>query len=65
MLSADSARPIRREGLGSMRQLTLDYRTVWVKPPEVSFNGIEAPESGSEVTVQTNGFLINFRLNVS
>ncbi|CEQ39921.1 SPOSA6832_01480, partial [Sporobolomyces salmonicolor] len=36
-----------------------------VRPPDVSFNGIEAPSSGSEVSVTTGGFDLNVRLNVS
>ncbi|KAL8292947.1 hypothetical protein RQP46_000641 [Phenoliferia psychrophenolica] len=30
----------------------------------VTFNGVEAPANGSEVTVQSNGFLLNFQLNI-
>ncbi|GAA5930806.1 hypothetical protein JCM1841_000191 [Sporobolomyces salmonicolor] len=37
---------------------------VWVRPPDVSFNGIEAPSSGSEVSVTTGGFDLNVRLNI-
>lgn len=38
---------------------------VWVKPPDVSFNGIEPPSNGQEVSVVGSGFNINVRLNVS
>jgi len=40
------------------------HRTVWVKPPDVGFEGIEGPESGSEVTVASDGFDLNVRLKV-
>lgn len=39
--------------------------TVWTRPPDITFNGIEAPLTGTEVGVQPNGFLLNFGLNVS
>lgn len=39
-------------------------RTVWIKPPDVSFNGIEPPSNGQEVSVVGSGFNINVRLNV-
>lgn len=38
---------------------------MWVRPPDITFLGVEEPQNGtSEVTVQTNGFLINFDLDV-
>lgn len=39
-------------------------RTVWVKPPDVSFGGVEDPSTGSIVTVASGGFNLNFRLKV-
>ncbi|GAA5917151.1 hypothetical protein JCM8208_004851 [Rhodotorula glutinis] len=38
---------------------------LWVKPPDVGFDGIEGPESGSEVTVATDGFDLNVRLKIN
>ncbi|GAA5900354.1 uncharacterized protein JCM6883_002819 [Sporobolomyces salmoneus] len=37
---------------------------LWVKPPDVSFNGIEPPSNGQEVSVVGSGFNINVRLNI-
>lgn len=37
---------------------------LWVKPPDVSFNGIEPPQNGEEVSVVGSGFNINVRLNI-
>ncbi|GAA6006391.1 hypothetical protein JCM11491_004938 [Sporobolomyces phaffii] len=37
---------------------------LWVKPPDVSFNGIEPPSSGQEVSVVGSGFNLNVRLNI-
>ncbi|KAK4705342.1 hypothetical protein P7C70_g853, partial [Phenoliferia sp. Uapishka_3] len=37
---------------------------LWTRPPDVTFNGVEAPANGSEVAVQSNGFLLNFQLNI-
>ncbi|GAA5947243.1 hypothetical protein JCM3765_001587 [Sporobolomyces pararoseus] len=37
---------------------------LWVKPPDVSFNGIEPPQNGQEVSVVGSGFNINVRLNI-
>ncbi|GAA5868279.1 hypothetical protein JCM1840_005623 [Sporobolomyces johnsonii] len=37
---------------------------LWVRPPDVSFNGIEAPSSGSEVSITSGGFDLNVRLNI-
>ncbi|GAA5825462.1 hypothetical protein JCM10212_004838, partial [Sporobolomyces blumeae] len=37
---------------------------LWVKPPDVSFNGIEPPASGQEVSIANSGFNINVRLNI-
>lgn len=37
---------------------------MWVKPPSVTFNGIEGPASGSEVAMIDNGFSLNVRLNI-
>ncbi|KAM0754026.1 hypothetical protein T439DRAFT_169808 [Meredithblackwellia eburnea MCA 4105] len=37
---------------------------LWTRPPDVTFNGVEAPASGSEVTTQSNGFILNFQLNI-
>lgn len=37
---------------------------LWVKPPDVSFNGIEPPQNGQEVSVVGSGFNLNVRLNV-
>jgi hypothetical protein len=36
-----------------------------VKPPSVTFNGIGAPQRGSSVNTNNDGFLLNFSLNVS
>ncbi|KPV75951.1 uncharacterized protein RHOBADRAFT_52959 [Rhodotorula graminis WP1] len=38
---------------------------LWVKPPDVGFDGIEGPETGSEVTVATDGFDLNVRLKIN
>lgn len=38
---------------------------MWVRPPNITFNGIEAPTSGNEVNLVSNGFNIDFNLNVS
>ncbi|BGP38020.1 hypothetical protein JCM10450v2_001953 [Rhodotorula kratochvilovae] len=38
---------------------------LWVKPPDVGFEGIEGPESGSQVTVASGGFDLNFRLKIN
>jgi hypothetical protein len=35
---------------------------VWVKPPDVSFGGVEDPSTGSIVSVASGGFNLNFRL---
>ncbi|KDE08120.1 hypothetical protein MVLG_01601 [Microbotryum lychnidis-dioicae p1A1 Lamole] len=37
---------------------------LWTRPPAVSFNGIELPSNGQEVTVTGDGFLINFKLKI-
>lgn len=39
--------------------------TVWIKPPGVSFDGIEGPATGSEVAEISDGFSLNIRLKVS
>lgn len=46
------------------KQSTSDRSPVFARPPDVSFNGIEAPSTGSIVAVQSNGFNLNFQLNV-
>ncbi|GAA5835254.1 hypothetical protein JCM9279_004486 [Rhodotorula babjevae] len=38
---------------------------LWVKPPDVGFDGIEGPETGSEVTVASDGFDLNVRLKIN
>ncbi|GAA5978865.1 hypothetical protein JCM11641_003594 [Rhodosporidiobolus odoratus] len=38
---------------------------LWVKPPDVSFDGIEDPETGSIVSVASGGFNLNFRLKIN
>ncbi|BGP13929.1 hypothetical protein JCM10213_002573 [Rhodosporidiobolus nylandii] len=38
---------------------------LWVKPPDVGFDGIEDPETGSIVSVGTGGFNLNFRLKIN
>lgn len=45
--------------------ISIFYFIVWTRPPDVTFNGVEAPLTGTEVGVQKNGFLLNFGLNVS
>ncbi|KAH8915254.1 hypothetical protein BT69DRAFT_1286631 [Atractiella rhizophila] len=37
---------------------------LWVRPPNVQFNGIEPPSNGSEVQVVNSGFMLNFNLNI-
>ncbi|KAG0152085.1 hypothetical protein CROQUDRAFT_56044 [Cronartium quercuum f. sp. fusiforme G11] len=37
---------------------------LWVRPPNATFNGIEAPTVGNQVDLQTGGFLLNFNLNI-
>ncbi|SCV74441.1 BQ2448_8080 [Microbotryum intermedium] len=37
---------------------------LWTRPPAVSFNGIELPTNGQEVTVTGDGFLIDFKLKI-
>jgi len=37
---------------------------LWVRAPNVSFNGVAAPASGNIVEQQTNGFVLNFNLNI-
>ncbi|KAK4058902.1 hypothetical protein OIO90_000348 [Microbotryomycetes sp. JL221] len=37
---------------------------LWVKPPEVSFNGIEASSVGDQVSVGSSGFNLNVKLNI-
>ncbi|KAK4053774.1 hypothetical protein OIV83_001430 [Microbotryomycetes sp. JL201] len=37
---------------------------LWVKPPSVSFNGIEASSIGDSVSVGSNGFNLNVKLNI-
>ncbi|GAA6026994.1 hypothetical protein JCM8097_006024 [Rhodosporidiobolus ruineniae] len=38
---------------------------LWVKPPDVSFQGIEDPDTGNIVTVANAGFNLNFRLKIN
>ncbi|BGP22877.1 hypothetical protein JCM10295v2_001768 [Rhodotorula toruloides] len=38
---------------------------LWVRPPDVNFQGIEGPSSGSEVSVASGGFNLNFRLKIN
>ncbi|GAA6051172.1 hypothetical protein JCM3770_002573 [Rhodotorula araucariae] len=38
---------------------------LWVKPPDVGFEGIEGPESGDQVSVADGGFNLNFRLKIN
>ncbi|GAA6023680.1 hypothetical protein JCM10207_008747 [Rhodosporidiobolus poonsookiae] len=38
---------------------------LWVKPPDVGFEGIEDPSSGSIVSVASGGFNLNFRLKIN
>ncbi|KAG8933285.1 hypothetical protein FRC02_012184 [Tulasnella sp. 418] len=37
---------------------------LWVRPPDIRFNGIKLPESGSGVTVETDGLHINLELSI-
>ncbi|GAA5841560.1 hypothetical protein JCM11251_001260 [Rhodosporidiobolus azoricus] len=38
---------------------------LWVKPPDVSFHGIEDPDTGNIVTVASGGFNLNFGLKIN
>ncbi|GAA5862251.1 hypothetical protein JCM8547_007783 [Rhodosporidiobolus lusitaniae] len=38
---------------------------LWVKPPDVSFEGIEDPDTGNIVSVASGGFNLNFRLKIN
>ncbi|GAA5888040.1 hypothetical protein JCM6882_000259 [Rhodosporidiobolus microsporus] len=38
---------------------------LWVKPPDVSFDGIEDPETGNIVSIASGGFNLNFRLKIN
>ncbi|KAF8759131.1 hypothetical protein RHS01_02649 [Rhizoctonia solani] len=37
---------------------------LWVRPPDISFNGIRTPTNGSTVEAQTSGILINLNLAI-
>ncbi|KAG8695953.1 hypothetical protein FRC09_008831 [Ceratobasidium sp. 395] len=37
---------------------------LWVRPPDISFNGIKMPTSGSTVVAQTTGITINLNLAI-
>ncbi|CAE6520885.1 unnamed protein product [Rhizoctonia solani] len=37
---------------------------MWVRPPDISFNGIKMPTNGSTVEAQTTGILINLNLAI-
>ncbi|KDN51789.1 hypothetical protein RSAG8_00337, partial [Rhizoctonia solani AG-8 WAC10335] len=37
---------------------------LWVRPPDISFNGIKTPTNGSTVEAQTTGILINLNLAI-
>jgi hypothetical protein len=42
----------------------LTASTQWVRPPDISFNGIRTPTNGSTVEAQTSGILINLNLAI-
>ncbi|CAE6504568.1 unnamed protein product [Rhizoctonia solani] len=37
---------------------------MWIRPPDISFNGIKTPTNGSTVEAQTTGILINLNLAI-
>jgi len=38
---------------------------LWIRPPNITFNGVVFSTDGNKVELQTNGFKINLNLNIS